>query len=77
MWGEKMRVDLSRFGRIRTLERNIRELGVVGTLRQKFRRGEPEFQILTARQTTETTEIATAPETVVGGGAGKKRIRGV
>jgi len=76
MWGEEMRVDLSRFGRVKTFRRDIRELGIVGALRQRFRKGEPEFQILTARRETETTETATAPETVVGG-AKKKRIRGV
>jgi len=74
MWGEKMRVDLSRFGRVRTFRRNVRELGLAGTLRQRFRKGEPEFQILTARRATETTE--TVPETVVGG-VRRKRIRGV
>jgi len=73
MWGEKMKIEMGVFNRVRTLGRNIRELGIVGALRQRFRRGETEFQILTARRETET---ATAPETVVGG-AGRKRIRGV
>jgi hypothetical protein len=72
-----MKIEMGVFNRVRTLSRNIRELGLIGTLRQRFRKGEPEFQILTARRETETTETATAPETVVGGGAGKKRIRGV
>ena len=67
-----MKIEMGVFNRVRTLSRNIRELGLVGTLRQRLRKGETGFQILTTEQATETPETEAKAEEV-----GKKKIRGV
>jgi len=57
-------------GRLKTVLRNIREVGVMGAIRQTLGREEPIMEV------TETPMVQTQPETE-SMGLSKKKIRGL
>jgi len=65
--------NVGMFRNLRDLMANVREMGVVGTLRRRFGRKGPEFQILTAAG---EEQITPTPETKPQVG-GKREIRGI